>query len=129
MINLMPIEPMIQKTGISAYISLIAQLATPFQTTGKRLTTHLQYRENLIKKYSIKIPITDKCNTRAWEKTYNVNLESLKGGTKHLRYSKYNIYTEESKKAESTGGGFVVYYYDKKLHTYSFKMQDPATVY
>ena len=25
-------------------------------------------------------PITDACNTRVWEKTYNVNLESLKGG-------------------------------------------------
>ena len=27
----------------------------------------------------------DICNTRAWERTYNFNLKSLKGGLKHLR--------------------------------------------
>ena len=32
MIDLMPIELMIQKTGISAYIRLKSQLATPFDT-------------------------------------------------------------------------------------------------
>ena len=41
-------------------------------------------------------------------KTYNVNLESLKGGKKHLRHSEYTIYTDGSKKQEGAGGGFVV---------------------
>ena len=70
---------MIQKTSISDYIKLKTQLATPFDTKGKG-TPHLQYWENLIDEYNIKTPITDACNTRVWEKTYNVNLESLKGG-------------------------------------------------
>ena len=39
------------------------------------------------------------------KKTYNVNLESLKGGKKHLRHSEYTIYTDGSKKQEGTGGG------------------------
>ena len=31
-------------------------------------------------------------------KMYNINLESLKGGKKHLRHSEYTIYTDGSKK-------------------------------
>ena len=42
LIDLMPIELMIQKTGISAYIRLKTQLATPFDAKGKG-TPHLQY--------------------------------------------------------------------------------------
>ena len=42
MIDLMPIELMIQKTGISAYIRLKDQLATPFETRGKA-KPYLQY--------------------------------------------------------------------------------------
>ena len=34
MIDLMPIELMIQKSGLSAYIRLKDQLATPFETRG-----------------------------------------------------------------------------------------------
>ena len=85
MIDLMPIELMIQKTGISAYIRLKTQLANPFNTNTKT-KPHLQYWENLITELGIQTPLTDKCNERVWEKTYNVNLESLKGGKKHLRH-------------------------------------------
>ena len=63
------------------------------------------------------------------KKTYNVNPESLKGGKKHLRHSEFTIYTDGSKKEEGTGGGFVVYHYNKITQSYSFKMQDHATVY
>ena len=129
MIDLMPIELMIQKTGVSTYIRLKNQLATPFNKTGSIVTPHLQYWENLINDYNIRTPVTDRCNTRVWEKTYNVNLESLKGGKKHLRHSEYTIYTNGSKKGEGTWGGFVLYNYNKQIHTYSFKMQDHATVY
>ena len=87
------IELMIQKSGISAYIRLKKQLATPFQTQGKMTAPHLQYWENLICDYNIKTPITDSCS-----ETYNVNMESLKGGKKHLRHSEYTIYTDGSKK-------------------------------
>ena len=128
MIDLMPIELMIQKTGISAYIRLKTQLATPFETRTKT-QPHLQYWDNLITELGIETPTTDACNARVWEKTYNVNLESLKGGKKHLRHSEYTIYTDGSKKQEGTGGGFVVYNYNKQIHTQSFKMQDHATVY
>ena len=51
-------------------------------------------------------------------KTYNVNLESLKGGKKHLRHSEYTIYSDGSKKQEGTGGGFVIYNYNKQIHTH-----------
>ena len=57
-----------------------------------------------------------------------MNLESLKGGKKHHRHSEYTIYTDGSKKEEGTGGGFVLYNYNKPIYTYSFKMQDHATV-
>ena len=53
MIDLMPIELMIQKTGISAYIRLKDQLAITFDTKGKG-TPHLQYWESLIAEYNIK---------------------------------------------------------------------------
>ena len=85
-IALMPIELMIQKAGISAYIRLKDQLTTPFDTKGKT-KPHLQYWDNLITEYNKANPKTDACNTRVWEKTYNVNLELLKGGKKHLRHS------------------------------------------
>ena len=98
MIDLMPIELMIQKkTGISAYIRLKNQLATPFDTKGK-MKPNLQYWDNLITDYNIATPKMDECNTRVWEKTYHVNLESLKGGKKHLRHSEYTclLYTSPS---------------------------------
>ena len=63
MIDLMPIELMIQKTGISAYIRLKAQLATPFDVKTKT-TPHLQYWDNLITDLDIRTPITDACNAR-----------------------------------------------------------------
>ena len=66
MIDLMPIELMIQKVGISAYIRLRGQLSVPFQTHGKKESPHLQYWENLIKDYNIKTPRTDTFNTRVW---------------------------------------------------------------
>ena len=55
MIDLMPIELMIQKTCISAYIRLKNQLATPFDTKT-RTKPHLQYWDNLITEYNIKNP-------------------------------------------------------------------------
>ena len=42
MIDLMPIDLMIQKVGISAYIRLKNQLSIPFQAQGKTATPHLQ---------------------------------------------------------------------------------------
>ena len=101
------------KTGISAYIRLKDQLPVPFDTKGKG-TPNLQYWENPINEYNIKTPITDTCNARVWEKTYNVNLESLKGGKKHLRHSEYTIHTDGSKKQEGTGGVFVIYNYNNR---------------
>ena len=62
-------------------------------------------------------------------KTCNVNLDSLKGGKKHLRHPEYTIYTDGSKKEEGTGGGFVVYHYNKQIHSHSFKMLNHATVF
>ena len=44
MIDLMPIELMIQKTGISAYIRLRGQLSVPFQATGKMVTLGEPYK-------------------------------------------------------------------------------------
>ena len=61
--------------------------------------------ENLIAEYNIKKPITDACNTRIWENMYNVNLESLKGGKKHLRHSEYTIYIDGSKKKKGQEEG------------------------
>ena len=45
MIDLMPIELMVQKAGISAYIRLKTQLAIPFTKTGSMITPRLQYWE------------------------------------------------------------------------------------
>ena len=64
MIDLMPIELMIQKNGISAYIRLKGQLAAPFQAHGKMTTPHLQNWENLIREYKIETPLSDSCNKR-----------------------------------------------------------------
>ena len=70
MIDLMPIELMIQKVGISAYIRLQKQLPTPFQVIGKTAKPYLHYWETLIKDYHIKIPYTDTCNVRVLEKNH-----------------------------------------------------------
>ena len=77
MIDLIPIELMIQKMGNSAYVRLRDQVAMSFQVTGNRTTPHLQYWDNLIKDYNIQTPQADVCNTRVWEKTYNVNMCGL----------------------------------------------------
>ena len=60
------------------------------------------------------------------KKPYNVNLESLKGGSKHHRHLEYSIYTDSTKNNEGTGGRFVVYHY-KKNHIQT--VQDHTTVY
>ena len=88
------------------------------------VTPHLQYWKNLINDYKIIAPKTVACNKRVWEKKYNVNLESFKGEKKYLRHSEYTIYTDGSKKIEGTGGGFVIYNYNKLIHTQSFKLKD-----
>ena len=80
-------------------------------------TPDLKYWEDLINEYSIKVPATDTFNTRVWEKSY-VNLESLKGGKKHLRHSECTIYTDGCKKEEGTGRGFSIYHYNKNIHTH-----------
>ena len=80
MIDLLPIELMVQKVGISAYTRLKGQLNNPCAALNTRHIPHMQYWEKLIKEYIIKMPQTDECNERVWEKTYNVNLDSLKGG-------------------------------------------------
>ena len=67
---------MIQKVGISAYIRLKSQLNNPCAALNTRHVPHMQYWEKLIKEYNIKMPQTDECNERVWEKTYNVNLDS-----------------------------------------------------
>ena len=86
MIDLLPIELMVQKVGISAYIRLKSQLNNPCAALNTRHIPHMQYWEKLIKEYNIKMPQTDECNERVWEKAYNVNLDSLKGGKKHPRH-------------------------------------------
>ena len=63
---------MIQNTGISAYIRLRGQLAVPFQTTGKMVTLHLQYWENLINDCSIKKPNNRHMQHKSLGETYNV---------------------------------------------------------
>ena len=72
--------------------------------------TYITRKSSTLRPESVMILHTA-CNTRVWEKTYNVNLESLKGGRKHLRHSEYTIYTDGSKKHEGTGGGFVAVSY------------------
>ena len=63
----------------------------------------------MLKEYDIKMPNADICNTRLWEKqNIQVNLESLKGGSKQ-----YTIYTDGSKKEQVIGGGFIVNAYNK----------------
>ena len=92
--DLIPIDLMIQKVGLAAYLRLKSQLNTPCAAMNVKHLPHMQYWEKLIKEYKKKMSSTDICNTRVREKTYNVNLESLKGGSKHLRHSEYIIYTD-----------------------------------
>ena len=73
---------------------------------------------NTILKCQLLTHVTQECG-----KTYNVNLENLKGGKKHLRLSDYTVYTDGSKKKEGTGGGFVVYHIIQQNHTH-IQLQD-----
>ena len=104
--DIMPIELMIQKDGISAYLRLKPQLEVQSAAQNKKYIPHLQYWENPIEEYKIKLPMTDLCNTRVWEKIYNVHLESLEGGSKYLRHSEYTVYTDGSKKEEGMGEAY-----------------------
>ena len=129
MIDLIPIELMIQKSGISTYIRLRHQLEQHTQSTLPKFKPHLSYWEQLIHELDIGLIHTDKCSARVWEKTYNVNMESLNGKSKHRQHSEYTIYTDGSKKKEGTGGGFVVYYNKNLIHTQSFQLENYTTVY
>ena len=82
--DIMPIELMIQKDGISAYLRLKPQLEVQSAAQNKKYIPHLQYWENPIEEYEIKLPKTDLCNV-SLEKDIQC-IESLKRGTKHLRF-------------------------------------------
>ena len=68
MINLLPIELLVQKVGISAYIRLKSQLNNPCAALNTRHLPHMQYWEKHIKEYNIKMPQTDESNKRVWKK-------------------------------------------------------------
>ena len=68
MIDLLPIELMVQKVGISAYIRLKSQLNNPCAAKNTRHIPYMQYWEKLLKEYNIKMPQTDECKKRMWEK-------------------------------------------------------------
>ena len=59
MIDLTPIELMIQKVGISAYLRLKRQLVVPSAAQNKKHIPHLQYWENLMEQYAIKLRKTE----------------------------------------------------------------------
>ena len=62
MIDLMPIDLMIQEVGISVYIRLKSQLNTPCAVLNTKHIPHMQFWEKLIAQYDIKMPNTDLCN-------------------------------------------------------------------
>ena len=62
-------------------------------------------------------------------KKLNLNLESLKGGKKAPETLRIYHLHRRKQKEERTEGGFVMYNYNKQIHTQSFKIQDHATVY
>ena len=67
MIDLISIDLMIQKVGLSACLRLKSQLNTPCAAMNVRHIPHMQYWGRLIKEYDIKLPSTDICNTRDWK--------------------------------------------------------------
>ena len=129
MIDLIPIELMIQKTGISTYIRLKQQLEQHTRSSHPKFKPHLSYWEQQICDLNTTTTHTDKCAAKVWEKHYNVNMESINGKSKHRQHSEYTIYTDGSKKREGTGGGFVVHHKKNPIHTQSFQLEDYTTVY
>ena len=105
------------------------QLSPPAVSHSSRKIAHLKYWVDLTQKYNLTNINTDACSERIWDKSYIINLDSLKGGLKHIQHSEYTIYTDDSKKREGTGCGFVLYHRKTKIHTQSFSMHDHATVY
>ena len=59
MIDLMHADLMIQKVGISAFLSLKNQLNTPCAALNTKHIPHMQYLEKLMARYGIKMPNTD----------------------------------------------------------------------
>ena len=59
MINLISMDLMIQKVGISAYSRLKSQLNTPWAAIKVKPIPYMQYWERFIKEYNIKMPIID----------------------------------------------------------------------
>ena len=64
MVDLIPIDIMIKKTGISSFIRLKNQLSPPAKSYSPRKVPHLQYWEDATKKYELKNVNTDACSDR-----------------------------------------------------------------
>jgi ribonuclease HI len=133
LVDLMPIDLMVKKTGLAAYCRLKRVLPSPCMYINYRnklhSTPHLQYWEDQIGKLNLNMQTTDQCEETIWEKSYHVNLDSFDGDKKHRKHSEYTAYTDGSKTDYGTGAGFVVYHRKEVVNYCSFKLNDNATVF
>jgi len=133
LVDLLPADLMVTKTGLAAYCRLRRVLPSPCMHISYKnklhSTPHLQYWEDQTNKLNLCIQATDQCEETIWEKSYHVNLDSFDGDKKHRKHSEYTAYTDGSKTDYGTGAGFVLYHKKEVISHSSIKLNDNATVF
>jgi len=114
LVDLIPVDLMVLKTGLAAYHRLKRVLPSPGMNISYKnklhSTPHLQYWESQSDSLRMNLQTTDQCEETIWEKSYHVNLDSFDGDKKHRKHSEYTAYTDGSKTVHGTGAGFVIYH-------------------
>jgi ribonuclease HI len=133
LVDLIPVDLMVLKTGLAAYHRLKRVLPSPGMNISYKnklhSTPHLQYWESQSDSLRMNLQTTDQCEETIWEKSYHVNLDSFDGDKKHRKHSEYTAYTDGSKTVHGTGAGFVIYHKKEIINYCSIKLNDNATVF
>ena len=128
MYNIPPLDLFLRTQGISTYLRLKTQLDPTWEPKNNTIS-HLHFWDQEVGKSQELWQGDDRCFEVNCDSKINFNMDSLKGGSKHLIKSQVTIYTDGSKTNQGVGSGYVIYYKGERMCTYSTKLPDYATVF
>ena len=100
MYNIAPIDLILDEIGLNAFLRLRGTLPPTRQV--KSGFSHLDYWEAMMEERSSLMHTDDYCNETRRHNLFQVNLDSMKGGNKHIQSSEVTVYTDGSKMKEGT---------------------------
>ena len=130
--DLLPLELMIQKTGLSTHRRLKKYTPLTWSGTNKanKQISHLKHWENLKDEYELQYPETDRIKQFNWGRKYQIKTETFGAQYKDsLIHSQYTFYTDGSKTKTGTGAGFVMYNFNQIIYEDYFPLTETTSIF